>query len=46
MKIMEIPYEELTINDRKLLNDYSIKASEYLEQACIELFSKGKQKKL
>ena len=38
LKILEIPYEELSINDTKRLDDLVITASEYLEQTCIELF--------
>ena len=39
LKILEIPYEELSTNVRKELDELLIKASDYLEQACIELIS-------
>ena len=39
LKILELSYKELSKSDREILDELLIKASEYLEQACIELFS-------
>lgn len=38
LKILDLPHEELSINQREQLDELLIQASNYLKQACIEKF--------